>query len=584
MFGYQADSDSGIEGASVYPLFREVTDDELYFPPKHKKDHDPGALPESLKRAIYSFILTCSARRARGQRNAHNSMLVHVTRFTAVQEKVKELTEQEFIRIKNALKYDAASPVWEELRTLWDDDFELCCNRMRTMTDDSLLTPVSWTKAKAELATAVDKIEIREIHGKSPDELNYDRYPNGLSVVAIGGNKLSRGLTLEGLSVSYFVRQTKMYDTLMQMGRWFGYRDGYLDICRLFTTEELRDWFSHIAFAEEELRREFEDMSDARLTPADYGLRVRQHPDGMIVTALNKMAHGESREVTFAGKLVQTAFFTRDADIQKERKEAVGNWLESLSDFRKDSKGYFRWTASREDLLSLLMTFSQRGFTNSKCSRFGPEIKKYIEAQAESAGLAQWTVIVPSGKAETQNVGGHEFRPIQRRDETADANYYSLSKANVQDPAHEILDLEEIILSEDLVEELLEKREMRSGGLPDMALIKEGAETALLRENIGGKASDVVVKLGELRGKSNVGALRDEIRQLRPVSRVLLTIYMLDTSKVKGLEAIPYIPAFALSFPATHRAKKVKYLVNQTWIGEQLERFNLTEDDDDDEN
>ncbi len=69
-----------------------------------------------------------------------------------------------------------------------------------------------------------------------------------------------------------------MYDTLMQMGRWFGYRPGYLDLCRLYTTNDLVEWFEHIADAAEELRAEFDFMMESRLTPREYGLKVRSHP------------------------------------------------------------------------------------------------------------------------------------------------------------------------------------------------------------------------------------------------------------------------------------------------------------------
>ncbi len=88
-------------------------------------------------------------------------------------------------------------------------------------------------------------------------------------MIAIGGDKLSRGLTLEGLSVSYFLRASRMYDTLMQMGRWFGYRPGYLDLCRLYTTAELRDWYRDITAANEELLLLFDEMAAIGGTPRE---------------------------------------------------------------------------------------------------------------------------------------------------------------------------------------------------------------------------------------------------------------------------------------------------------------------------
>jgi hypothetical protein len=133
-----------------------------------------------------------------------------------------------------------------------------------------------WSDVLEHLNDAAARIEVKSIHGGSGEALDYFDHKNGLSVIAVGGNKLSRGLTLEGLSVSYYLRASRMYDTLMQMGRWFGYRGGYADLCRLFTSRELNEWFCHITQASEELREEFDYMTDvAGSTPEQYALKVR---------------------------------------------------------------------------------------------------------------------------------------------------------------------------------------------------------------------------------------------------------------------------------------------------------------------
>src|SRR3954453_20136886 len=138
------------------------------------------------------------------------------------------------------------------------------------------------------------------MNGASKDALDYyENRATGLSVIAVGGNKLSRGLTLEGLTVSYYLRTSKMYDTLLQMGRWFGYRPGYLDLCRLYTSQELLDWYRDITIANEELGREFDAMADQGLTPKAYGLRVRSHPEGLLITAPTKMRHAREMKLSF---------------------------------------------------------------------------------------------------------------------------------------------------------------------------------------------------------------------------------------------------------------------------------------------
>lgn len=574
IFGYAGELESGIEGKSPLPVFREVDDHEDAYPPKHKAGWDPVKLPGSMVDAVLSFVLACAARRLRGQKKAHSSMLIHVTRLTSVQERTRELLDEEFRKIRRAVRYDPSSPWWTRLESLWKRDFSICSDTIRALEKDSRLVNFEWKEIASELAVVVDKISIRTIHGTSGEQLDYLREPEGLTVIAIGGDKLSRGLTLEGLTVSYFLRSTRMYDTLMQMGRWFGYREGYLDLCRLYTTGELQDWFSHVAFAEEELKREFEHMSNARLTPADYGLRVRQHPDGMLVTALNKMAHGESREVTFAGQLVQTAFFARDAEIQKGRVEVCENWLDTLSNGRTDSAGNLRWTASRAQVLGLLEQLRKPGFTHPKCSRFGPELRSFIAAQEENGGLAEWTVIIPKGSLNETEIAGRMVKLVKRKDVSEHESYYSLSKANVQDPAHEILDLDEIVLTPGLIEESLAKLEIRQGGNP-VPLIWPGAEATAVSELVGQPVSEAVIALAMVREKKGASRIRDEVRQLRSASRGLLMLYAISTEGVAGLHDVPYIPALALSFPATDRARRVQYKVNKVWIKEQLDRYEL---------
>ena len=147
---------------------------------------------------------------------------------------------------------------------------------------------------------------IKVINGKAKDILDYkqaeinteERRKNGESVpwdergtsfMVIGGDKLSRGLTLDGLSISYYLRTSRMYDTLMQMGRWFGYRSGYEDLCRLYTTREISRCFEHVTLAREELVDQFERMEATGGSPRDYGNSVRTSPQGMLITAMGKM-------------------------------------------------------------------------------------------------------------------------------------------------------------------------------------------------------------------------------------------------------------------------------------------------------
>ena len=162
------------------------------------------------------------------------------------------------------------------------------------------------------------------------ERLDYSRrnYPSGRNVIAVGGMNLSRGLTLEGLTVSYFLRNSVMYDTLMQMGRWFGYRDGYEELCRIYMTSETASWYAHISDASDELRDEFRRMKAAGMSPSDFGLCVRSHPESLIVTARNKMRKGilVTREVSLEGRLVETAMLLNSPEsVRAEPSHCRGN-------------------------------------------------------------------------------------------------------------------------------------------------------------------------------------------------------------------------------------------------------------------
>ncbi len=167
-----------------------------------------------------------------------------------------------------------------------------------------------------------------------------------MSVIAIGGDKLSRGLTLEGLSVSYYLRASRMYDTLMQMGRWFGYRPGYVDLCRLFTSRELNEWFCHIALASDELRNEFDYMADvAGSTPEQYALRVRTHPGVLQISASNKIRRAVTVDVSWAGRLVESYEFQKNGETIHNNLIATTDLILGLDgNPRVDNSGNYLWS------------------------------------------------------------------------------------------------------------------------------------------------------------------------------------------------------------------------------------------------
>lgn len=365
-------------------------------PQSHRNGYYVEALPLSLKHAILAFILSCAVRAQRGQGTQHNSMLVHVTRFVSVQDRVAELIEQEIVAVRNRILFGDGSRsdhILDELKAVFETDFQPTTKRVMELIEDPSITRVTWAQIEPFLRDAVSKITVKRINGSAKDVLDYFGASDGISVIAVGGNKLSRGLTLEGLTVSYYLRASRMYDTLMQMGRWFGYRPGYADVCRLYTTGELVDNYRHITIASEELRSDFDEMMRAGKTPKDFGLKVRTHPGSLAITAAGKMRNGTVMKVSFSGCLVEST------KISKISQDVSANLL-TLSSFVADlgqpthSDRHIEW---REKPAELVIDFLQQLSGYGRLTRWDPvKLAEYVEGVTQFGELKRWNVAVVS--------------------------------------------------------------------------------------------------------------------------------------------------------------------------------------------
>ena len=392
----------------LLPIVKTITDYAGFIPEKHKKN-DPlpsyDQIPDSLRTAIKCFIITCAIRMARGQGNKPNSMLIHVTRFQVWQNAVKELVEKLFGYYKSEIEANDTT-VMEELRCIFEEDLpdyksyvtvsrEILESSQKNI--DKLIKIHTWDEIRPYLFKAVQKIEVKSINGSSGDVLTYyEHEETGVSVIAIGGDKLSRGLTLEGLSVSYFLRASKMYDTLMQMGRWFGYRPGYVDLCRLFTSPELNGWFRHITMASEELRAEFNYLAEARSTPDKYALKVRSHPGCLQITSLSKMRYTKNVQVSWASRLVETYQLHMDSQVRANNLRYTNDLINGLGSPERPEghESCFLWKGvSPEDICDYFHKF-----------KVGKQLVKvnfdliceYIEMLNNVGELTNWSVALMS--------------------------------------------------------------------------------------------------------------------------------------------------------------------------------------------
>ena len=402
------------------PLSRSIFDhynleaESGWMPPKHKKSHVPvhdgqESIPQSLREAIQSFVLACAAREVRGQGLEHSSMLIHVTRYVAVQDQVRRQVEEAVRRMRQKIARGSdADELLGQMRKLWDEDFIPTRDKVAELSPEEEKPPEmpSWGDVLAKLPGVLDDIVVRSINGTAKDALDYATPGAVLKVIAVGGDKLARGLTLEGLCVSYFVRTTKMYDTLMQMGRWFGYRPGYLDLCRLYTSLDLMTWFGHIADASEELREEFDFMAKAKLTPEQYGLKVMSH-EILTVTSALKMRNSQTLSLTYSGTRPQTILFYRSATIQQANLDATDVLVAALGKEFVDAPRYLRdgeadsWPGARlwRDVdVSHVLAFLA-GYTThpNATSAKAAVLSDFISKMLGIGKLKQWSVALLSG-------------------------------------------------------------------------------------------------------------------------------------------------------------------------------------------
>lgn len=374
---------------------RLIADHQITLPERHKITHEPNGLPESLSEAVRSFILARAVRIARGHETSHSSMLVNVSRFNSVQAKVTGLINDLLNTIRIACRGHAMLPTADALR---DPQIRALHQTWVGYFDSNL--DENWGDVQPLLARAAGPVELRTINSKSADTLDYRRYKDtGLHVIAVGGLSLSRGFTLEGLVTSYFLRNSIMYDTLLQMGRWFGYRDGYEDVCRIYMTGGASSWYEHICEASEELRDEFRKMERAGRRPEDFGLRVRSHPDSLIVTARNKMRTGRQvrHKVSLGGRLIETTAVRADAVSLKANRESLGTITAKIdaaaAKAEHSNLGYI-WHGVPATLIREYL----RGFRNHDDASLKTQadpVAAYINAR-ESTELAKWDVCLYS--------------------------------------------------------------------------------------------------------------------------------------------------------------------------------------------
>lgn len=366
-------------------------------------------LVPTLEEATMAFVLGGAARALRGKPDEPCTMLVHTSQKIADQGPTKRLVEQRFREIRDEWRYDRNGGIREQFKALWDADF------VKTSQSVSGAPVHTFQDIERFIGPFLDAVSVREINSDAGEVLDYELEPK-LKAIAIGGNKLSRGLTLEGLLVSYFARRSPQYDTLLQMCRWYGYRRGYEDVTRIYTTGTLAGWFADLALVEHRLRQDIQMYEHVPgLRPYDVGVRILQHPTMQVTSAL-KSRFTISTQVTqsYRGTLEQTLKFPlnnpeRLALLSERNRQASGTFLAGLGAPSSTTPFGPLWSEiSAADVIAYLRSFT----VDPDVGGLSPELMaSWIERQNVEGDLVNWIVVVRGREKENRKLGAANWIP-----------------------------------------------------------------------------------------------------------------------------------------------------------------------------
>ena len=401
----------------------ELDDVEDFIPLGHKSSLQVTELPVSLTDAADTFLLSNAIRDLRGDTDQPRAMLVNVSRYKAVQRQVFELLALAVAETRTAVELHYAEPgtqhsVIGRLKSRFEAEYDI--------------TGVTWPEVLQQLPKAISDVRVRLFNSDTDKRLAEEdmQWDRPARLIAVGGDVLSRGLTLEGLCVSYFYRRVTASDTLMQMARWFGYRDGYQDLCRIWINAESADNYRFAVDSIEELKTDLRLMLRQKLTPEDFGLAVQKHPGALLITARNKMKSTQQlkRTIGLAGRRLETTTLLSD---HMHNREAL-NWLVETIDtgdaYDPSPNGWHRWRSiDRSIVAEFLERYGQWAAVSDPIFS-GTTLSNWVRS-ARASKFARWDIAVANGRAKAERItlGGKRELPVPQRVLRRDGDLYRVS-------------------------------------------------------------------------------------------------------------------------------------------------------------
>lgn len=373
---------------------RFIDDIDDFLPPKHKSTFKMHSLPESLKEAIRTFILVNAIRSLRKQSSEHCTMMVNVSPYKVPQKSVADCISDYLDNLREAVNAFCGLPAPTALSS--SDDIALLKETWSREYESSLDDHFGWDEVQRALVGSINQIHVVSINTDSNDILNYDGQVE--HVIAVGGYRLSRGLTLEGLTVSYYSRNAKAYDALMQMARWFGYRAGYEDLCRIWMSEQAAGWYKFVADSTADLIDDLREMRQIGSSPRDYGLKIQRSPDSLTVTARNKMGTGEivKAPIDLNNGFAETVAFIRNRQVINANIKACSELLTKVGESHRSAAGENLFESVPVDLIKSFLESYMNDDAESIRSQTTP-ILNYITSSQLIGELTLWDVLIANG-------------------------------------------------------------------------------------------------------------------------------------------------------------------------------------------
>ncbi|MFR0499668.1 Z1 domain-containing protein [Limosilactobacillus reuteri] len=384
--------------------------------------------PESMRKAIDWFLIATAAMRSQNYKKPI-SMMIH-TDFHKQAHSLVEKSVQHYLKELQQKYQENPKYVIKKLH----EEYKMGRNELSKETFKKVMTDYSgdvkdypeWDEVKDELISLLsipkgkfvhhikmtsdgEKVYGNGIHlcvdNSSFNDLNDEHirliYPDGNQLkkcekapafIVIGGNTLSRGLTIEGLVSTFFLRRTNQADTLMQMARWFGYRQGYELMPRIWMDQEAEERYEFLTEMNEDMREKLMEYADTDLTPIQSAPRILQSPSyvNVRITANNKMQESRPTDFNFEGLNHQIILYKNKEKSMRNNLRNTKTFLEELGEYEVNG-AHMVWRRVKNQKVKEYLG-SYQGVELDKQLASMPHILEWLSENGEN--FPNWNVIL----------------------------------------------------------------------------------------------------------------------------------------------------------------------------------------------